>query len=270
MADLRANTALFVTIDDHEVANDFAGGAAVSSDSRFDQTGRLINETQLYRDGLKAFVEFNPLKETTYQTPGVPRTDGKPKLYRSARYGQAACLFLLDARSFRDSELATPEDPNNALQVGAFLFQSFDLNPSAPVQPLPRRTMLGQAQLSDLKSDLIAAERAGVTWKFVDVPEPIQNLGVLAASDRFEGYAAERSELLGFIHTNHIRNVVFISADIHGTLINNLTFQAGSPASPQIPLRSCRDHHRGHRVYAPFGPTVLDLAAAVPSGSGPC
>lgn len=72
MADLRASTALFTTIDDHEVVNDFAGGAAVSSDSRFDTTGKLINETQLYRDGLKAFSEFNPLKDVTYQTPGSP------------------------------------------------------------------------------------------------------------------------------------------------------------------------------------------------------
>ena len=267
MADLRASTVLFTTIDDHEVINDFAGGAAVSSDSRFDTTGKLINETQLYRDGLKAFSEFNPLKDVTYQTPGVARTDGKPKLYRSARYGLDASLFLLDARSFRDAELTAPEDPNNALQVGAFLSQSMDLNPLTG-QALPRRTMLGQAQLSELKSDLLAAEKAGVIWKFIGVPEPIQNLGVLAASDRFEGYAAERSDILGFIHTNRIRNVVFIAADIHGTLINNLTYQPGSPAAPQIPVRSWEITTGAIAYDAPFGPTVLDLAAEVPSGSG--
>ncbi len=267
MADLRASTVLFTTIDDHEVINDFAGGAAVSSDSRFDTTGKLINETQLYRDGLKAFSEFNPLKDVTYQTPGVARTDGKPKLYRAARYGLDASLFLLDARSFRDAELTAPEDPNNALQVGAFLSQSMDLNPLTG-QALPRRTMLGQAQLSDLKSDLLAAEKAGVIWKFIGVPEPIQNLGVLAASDRFEGYAAERSDILGFIHTNRIRNVVFIAADIHGTLINNLTYQPGSPAAPQIPVRSWEITTGAIAYDAPFGPTVLDLAAGVPSGSG--
>jgi hypothetical protein len=91
---------------------------------------------------------------------------------------------------------------------------------------------------------------------------------VLAASDRFEGYAAERSDILGFIHTNRIRNVVFIAADIHGTLINNLTYQPSSLASPQISVRSWEITTGAIAYDAPFGPTVLDLAAGVPSGSG--
>ena len=32
-------------IDDHEVINDFAGGAPIESDSRFDGTNILINES---------------------------------------------------------------------------------------------------------------------------------------------------------------------------------------------------------------------------------
>ncbi len=45
-------------------------------------------------------------------------------------------------------------------------------------------------------------------------PEPIQNLGVLIAEDRFEGYAAERTQILKFINDQHIDNVVFVTADI--------------------------------------------------------
>jgi len=62
---------------------------------------------------------------------------------------------------------------------------------------------------------LLAAQADNVVWKFIAIPEPIQNLGILIASDRYEGYAAERSELLRFIDENNIKNVVFISADIH-------------------------------------------------------
>lgn len=36
--------------------------------------------------------------------------------------------------------------------------------------------MLGTAQLDDIKADLRAAQDQGITWKFVMVPEPIQNL----------------------------------------------------------------------------------------------
>lgn len=264
MGELRSTTAMFVMIDDHEVANDFAGGARAGSDSRFDNVGSFLNDSALYRNGLEAFQEFNPIAHEVYAAPTDARSDGKPRLYRSRRIGQDAALFLLDARSFRDAELAAPENPTDPLEVGAFIARSFDLNPVTG-QPTPRRTLLGQTQLAALKTDLLAAQRGGVVWKFVMVPEPIQNLGVLAAGDRFEGYGAERSELLEFINTNRIRNVVFVSADIHGTLINNLTYQRG-PGQPQIPTGAFEVVTGAIAFDAPFGPTVLDLAGGVPSG----
>lgn len=49
LADLRQSTAVFATIDDHEVTNDFAGGADVSTDARFNANpaGTLINDSTL-------------------------------------------------------------------------------------------------------------------------------------------------------------------------------------------------------------------------------
>ena len=44
-------------------------------------------------------------------------------------------------------------------------------------------------------------------------------------ADRFEGYAAERNELLKFINTHHIENVVFVSAANHVFSVNNSTYQ---------------------------------------------
>ncbi len=140
-------------------------------------------------------------------------------------------------------------DPSNPQQVAAFLAQSFN----------PIRTLLGQAQLNDLKQDLLQAEQNGITWKFINVPEPIENLGVLGASDRYEGYAAERTDLLKFINDNNIKNVVFVSADIHGTLVNNLTYQL-APGSPQIPTSAFEITTGSVAFDAPFGPTVIELA----------
>jgi hypothetical protein len=121
--------------------------------------------------------------------------------------------------------------------------------------------MLGAAQLADLKADLLDAEQRGIRWKFVCVPEPIQNLGPLGGPDRFEGYAYERTQLLSHIITSGIKNVVFVAADIHGTLFNNITYQQGFGA-PQI-ATSMFEVTTGAAAFAdPFGPTVVGLAAA--------
>ncbi|MGA1045754.1 MAG: alkaline phosphatase D family protein, partial [Phycisphaerales bacterium] len=129
--DLAASTPTFSMIDDHEVTNDFDGGAA---------------------------------------------------------------------RSFRDASLPPVPDPFAPAEVQQFLLASFD----------PSRTMLGLPQLGLLLDDLVRAEQAGVTWKFIMTSMPMQNFGPLAAEDRWEGYAAERAILLSQIVALGIRNVVFV------------------------------------------------------------
>jgi phosphodiesterase/alkaline phosphatase D-like protein len=265
-ADLQAHTPIYAAIDDHEVTNDFAGGAPSSSDPRFIETEGLINQTSLFNNGLQAFTEYNAIEDLHLEAIGDPRTDGAPDLYRYRDFGNDAAFIMLDARSFRDEELPDVANPLDPAQVGAFLALSFGVDP-ATGQPLPYRTMLSQRQLGRLFSDLLYADQAGITWKFVMVPEPIQNLGVLAASDRFEGYAAERSAVLKFIDDNDIDNVVFVSADIHGTLINNLTYQLG-PGFPQIPTNTFEVVTGSVAYDAPFGPTVLGLAASIPVAPG--
>ncbi len=250
-AALRASTAVFAIIDDHEVTNDFAGGADVSSDSRFTEATGLINESALYRRGMQAFHEYNPLRAEFYGDVGDPRMNGKRKLYRYRTFGQDAALLILDARSFRDEEIA-PVDPNNQLDIFRFLNQVFE----------PGRTMLGGAQLAQLKANLLDAQQRGVTWKFVAVSEPIQNLGPAGGQDRFEGYAAERTELLRFIQEQGIQNVVFVAADLHGTIVNNLTYQERAGLTePQQPTDAFEVTTGPVAYDAPFGPTAVALAA---------
>jgi phosphodiesterase/alkaline phosphatase D-like protein len=252
-ADLRRTTSVYATIDDHEVTNDFSGGATIGSDPRFIGTGApddLINDSTLYENGLQAFQEYNPIRDEFYAVTGDPRTDGERRLYRSRSFGSDAALMMLDARSFRDQELPGVANPSDPAQVLNFLLASFT----------PGRTMLGAAQLADLKDDLLAAQASGVTWKFVAVPEPIQNLGIVGAPDRFEGYAAERTVLLKFIDDNEIDNVVFLSADVHGTLVNNLTYQ-NFVGLPQIATGAWEITTGSVAYHEPFGPTIAALAA---------
>jgi phosphodiesterase/alkaline phosphatase D-like protein/predicted AlkP superfamily pyrophosphatase or phosphodiesterase len=257
LADLRASTSILSTIDDHEVTNDFAGGQDLAKSSAAAQalyganTG-LINDSPLYENGLQAFQEYNPIRDLTYNTPNDAVTNGERKLYRYNTFGSDAANFVLDARSFRDTELADVTNLSDQAQVGNFLATAFD----------PKRTMLGKQQLEDLKRDLLQSQKDGITWKFIEVPEPIQNIGVLAAADRFEGYAAERTEILKFVNENKISNVVFVSADIHGTLVNNLTYQNG-PGQAQIATSAFEITTGSVGYSAPFGPTVAQLGAAL-------
>jgi 3-phytase/alkaline phosphatase D len=216
-SDLRASTPVFATIDDHEVINNFAGGDKPSNDGRFDQTGSYINETGLYQNGIRSFMEFHPILNEFYSTPDSPRTDGKVKLYRTRRFGATAEIFILDGRSFRDPPLEFYGNPNDSADIEDFMNKSLTRD----------RTILGAAQLADLKADLLSSQTDGILWKFVFISVPIQHLGVFFADDRYEGYAKERNDLLAYIHTNNIKNVVFVTADMHGMVANNLTYTSG-------------------------------------------
>ncbi len=249
-ADLRASTSILATIDDHEVTNDFAGGAPASSDPRFNTATGLINDTALFENGLQAFQEYNPIRDNFFGATGDAKTAGERNLYRYNTYGSDAASFVLDARSFRDTELADVTNLADPAQVGGFLANSFN----------PTRTLLGRQQLDDLKRDLLQSQNDGISWKFIMIPEPIQNLGVLFASDRYEGYAAERTEILKFVKDNNISNVVFVAADIHGTLVNNLTYQL-APGTSQIATSAFEITTGSIGFDAPFGQTVATLAA---------
>jgi alkaline phosphatase D len=271
-AELQRNVSVFSTIDDHEVINDFAGGALAATDPRFSTTTGLINQTALYKNSLQAFAEYNAIKNKNYPIIGDGLTDSRPDLYRSQRYGLTAGIYILDARSFRDQELPGVGNITNPVQIGSFIAHSFDAGKSST------RTMLGQRQFARLKADLMTAQKDNVTWKFVVLPEPIQNLGVLGAADRYEGFASERSELLGFIDEHGIKNVVFIAADIHGTIINDLTYQrredvlaalsvSGNPLAAPQRMTSAFEITTGSVAFDPaFGDAVTRLLPFVPGG----
>ena len=220
-ADVRASTAIYATIDDHEVTNDFAGGQTIGTDPRFqaafleDDSDTLINDSTLYENGLQVFQEFNPIRDEFYGETEDEVTANERKLYRYNTFGSDAAAFVLDTRSFRDPAIPAPANFTDPNEVAAALAATFT----------PGRTLLGNAQKADLKADLLDAQENGITWKFIMVPEPFQTLFPGINTDAWDGYNAERTELLKFIEDNDIENVVFAAADVHMTSINNITYQ---------------------------------------------
>ena len=247
--ELRASTAVFVTIDDHELGNNFAGAAPASV---YDPTlTGLVNDAAPYEEALQAFQEYHPISDLFYGDTGDDRTAGERELYRSQSFGQDAAVIMLDGRSFRDLQIdsATAGTP---AEIAQFQIESFD----------PTRTMLGAEQLADLKADLLDAEASGKTWKFVFTPVPIPDLGI-NSGDSWEGYKAERTEILSFIDTNDISNVVFIAGDLHGTVVNNLTYST-APLGEQIATSAFEITTGSVAFDAPFGPSVVELVSGTP------
>ncbi len=258
--ELYASTSILATIDDHEIVDNFAGGAApgdspdapdISSDDKplFTDDVEFVNDTEVYENALQAYQEYHPLQDRFYGGTGDPRTANERQLYRYNSYGSDAAVIILDSRSFRDDQInpVNLSDPNDTVR---FFGEAFD----------PSRTLLGRAQVEDLKADLLDAEANDITWKFITIPEPIQNFGLLNAEDRFEGYAAERNEILQFIDENDIDNVVFMAGDFHGTIVNNLTYQT-TPGGEQIATNAF-EIVTGPAAFNDglFGPNVADIA----------
>jgi phosphodiesterase/alkaline phosphatase D-like protein len=216
LAEARASTAWFATIDDHELSDAFAGLERVRPFLL--GRARLANETAEYRAALRAFHEWNPIRETRWSGTGDAAVDGRPDLYRRRVLGADAVLLVLDTRSFRSPPLDRPSpDPDSLARWRAASLAA-------------GRTILGAPQRERLLADLRAAEAAGVLWKFVATPTPIQHLGSDSGRDRWEGYAHERERVLRVVRDERIRNVVFVTGDIHGYAVNDLEVRAGAAA----------------------------------------
>ncbi|MEM9218886.1 MAG: alkaline phosphatase D family protein [Cyanobacteria bacterium P01_F01_bin.150] len=260
--DLRASTAVYSTWDDHELTNDFAGGATPAdspqkNDIFGDATTGFVNDTQAFDNALTAFQDYKPIRDEFYGATGDDRTANEQKLYRYNTFGLDAATYVLDVRSFRDAPLPFVSEAASDADIQAYLESAFE----------PGRTMLGQAQLDQFKLDLLAAEADGITWKFVMSTVPMQNFGVPVTGERWEGYAAERAELLGFIEDNDINNVVFITGDFHGSVVNNVTYQE-SFGGPQIQtdVIDVMIGPVGIELTVPFLPAPFNETFAAPFG----
>jgi alkaline phosphatase D len=196
--------------DDHEVRNDWNPATV---------------EPHLLAAGREAFHEYLPVEP-----------DPSEPLYRSFRWGRHLEVFVLDLRSYRSEPATTAcqNPPGGGVadvaptlpQAVRDLFKGVVGQLGLPVPPEctaaladPARTLLGRAQRRWLERGLA---RSSATWKVVMTPDPIQEFALLPY-DRWEGYAAERAGILDFITKRRIRNVVWLAADTHATLVKDVT-----------------------------------------------
>ncbi|ADQ69133.1 alkaline phosphatase D family protein [Halogeometricum borinquense] len=133
----------------------------------------------LMPSGRQAFIEYWPID----QSQQVTGTEAS-RLYRSFRWGAHLELFVLDTRQYRDPNLE-----------------------------LKQKTLLGREQLEWLKSSLSASD---ATWKVIASPAPLgQPSDTWATPTERTGYEAELVELISYINTEEIANVVSVAGDVH-------------------------------------------------------
>ena len=223
LAALHRRNPFIITLDDHEVANDShrAGAENHTPETEGDYRDRRAR-------AMRAMLEWQPIRPPS---PG--------RLYRRLPQGDLADIHLLDLRRYRDPQVATPTDP--AIDD-------------------PTRTITGDAQMGWLKNGL---SRNGITWRFVanpvmiapvDVPgldglppgtadalaqltnssAPVQG-GAPYNVDQWDGYRADRAELLGHLDDQGIDNVVFLTGDIHSSWACDLPLDPATyPASGSV------------------------------------
>ena len=215
LRDLMKATSIYSIWDDHEVRNDY--------------DGRTVDPT-LYANGRRAFLEYMPV--LPLNLPDFPGCAALP-LFRVFHWGKDVDVIILDERSCRSPDVQDACDGDLAPALPSFVRAQFGLSPAPPSGCLealldPSRTMLGTLQKALFK---IFLQSSKAKFKFVINEVPIQQFYALPY-DRWEGYAAERAEILHFIRDQQIRNVVFLSTDTHANLINEVFIDRFTDAEP--------------------------------------
>ena len=172
--------------DDHEVRNNWYPGMSLDNDERYRQKDSRV----LAANARQAFLEYSPIR----LAPGAV-----PPIYRSCSYGPLLEVFAIDLRTYRG-----PNTSNRQASAGADAVHA------------------GARQLAWLKRALSASRAA---WKVIASDLPI-GLVVRDGPSTFEAIAnaepgsplgreLEIADLLRYIRQQRIRNVVWITGDVH-------------------------------------------------------
>jgi alkaline phosphatase D len=184
-----SNTSMYSQWDDHEVINDFGAQWSYWNAESKNRTGY----PNIVKEGRDLFFDFSPI-EINQKNPN--------RIYRSFHWGKDLDLLILDARSNRSRNDLPDTVENN-------------------------KTMLGLEQVTWLKRSLL---NSNATWKVIssDVPMSIPTgsnaskfgrdgwaNGIDLDFSSKTGFERELTEIMRFIDDNNIKNIVFVTTDVH-------------------------------------------------------
>jgi alkaline phosphatase D len=179
-----SETPMLAQWDDHEVRNNWYPGQ-ILDDNRY--TVKSID--LIAARARRAFLDYLPIRINS---------DDPERIFRAFNYGPLLDVLMLDERSYRGRNT----ENNQTIRSDETVF-------------------LGTAQMNWLKQRLLSSRS---TWKVIASDMPI---GIIVRDGKtaFEAFAngngpalgreLELAELLRFIKQRKIRNVVWVTADVH-------------------------------------------------------
>jgi alkaline phosphatase D len=194
------NVSMYSQWDDHEIINDFGSKWPYWNLFSVNREGY----PNIAKEGRNAFLYYSPLDiDNNDDNNNDTANDHDKPIYRSFNWGKDLDLFLIDARSYRSqNHLADTPDGN--------------------------KTMLGDEQLEWLKQEL---SNSNATWKVISSDVPISiptgsNASILGRDgwangnetnnySYYTGFERELTNLFRFIDEQDIKNIVFITTDVH-------------------------------------------------------
>ncbi|WP_206619558.1 alkaline phosphatase D family protein [Streptomyces hoynatensis] len=188
-----------VTLDDHEVENDWAPR---------DSAEWVVRQANAFR----AYWEHMPLRwDRLPQGPDLP-------LYRRLAFGRLAEFSVLDTRQYRSHADGGWRAPDA---------DTLD----------PARTLIGQAQERWILDGLGASSaRWNVLAQQVLMMPTDAAAGAAqsVAMGTWSGYSASRDRVLGGLHERGVDNLVVLTGDVHANFAGDLRRDFGDPSSPVV------------------------------------
>jgi alkaline phosphatase D len=129
-----------------------------------------------------------------------------PEIHRVRRWGDLLELTVLDLRSYRSA------------------------------QNLPDGTILGQGQKSWLKRGIDRAPDAWHVWANSIMLSQLRGRpgGPYMFTDQWDGFLAERKEVLGHVHSSGLEDLVVITGDWHSAFVDDIRIDFDDPSSPLV------------------------------------
>jgi len=171
--------------DDHEVRNNWYPGQRLDDDNRY----KVKSIDLLAARAKRAFLDYLPLRFNA---------DDPERVYRGFNYGPLLEVLMLDERSYRG-----PNTPNRQTVIN------------------DESIFMGSAQVEWIKQRLLASK---ARWKVIASDMPI---GIIVGDSggKYEAFAngngpalgreLELAGLLSFIKRNRIKNIIWVTADVH-------------------------------------------------------
>lgn len=230
----------FVAIwDDHEVEDNYAGQQpdATQNDPSMTNHGepRTVPFQTRRLAGYKAFFDMMP----RFAPPGDPR-----RIFDSYRMGRQVEFFTLDQRQYRDRQPCGGE-----------------LLAPCPEEDDPGRKMLGDRQKAWLKDSLTDSFR---NWKLL--LSQVMFMGLETAPtvtvnvDGWDGYGAERAEILQHAIDHNVENLTALTGDIHTFFAGRMTTtgnDSGATAGVELVGGSATSHGIAELFMNPPEPNTL-------------